>query len=147
MFQYAYKHTFMKERIILFLFLLFGLTANAQNTISVASFKLIENDLTATTHGTEVKDQNGNTCALIKVQTTQTGFTFDVGMMGVMKTEQHTGEIWVYVPFGVKHISIHHQQLGHLNDYYFPCSIESGRTYRMELVSGKVETIVKETVQ
>ena len=142
MFQYAYKHTFMKERIILFLFLLFELTANAQNNISVASFKLIENDLTATTHGTEVKDQNGNTCALIKVQTTQTGFTFDVGMMGVMKTEQHTGEIWVYVPFGVKHISIHHQQLGHLNDYYFPCSIEKGRTYRMELVSGKVEIVV-----
>lgn len=115
--------------------------ANGQS-LSVASFKLVENDLTAITHGTEVKDQNGNTCALIKVQTTQTGFTFDVGMMGVMKTEQHMGEIWVYVPFGVKHISIHHQQLGHLNDYYFPCSIESGRTYRMELVSGKVEIVV-----
>ena len=131
----------MKRYLVLFLGLVIGLMANGQS-LSVASFKLVENDLIAITHGTEVKDQNGNTCALIKVQTTQTGFTFDVGMMGVMKTEQHTGEIWVYVPFGVKHISIHHQQLGHLNDYYFPCSIESGRTYRMELVSGKVEIVV-----
>ena len=133
----------MKRYFTLLLFLALGLATRAQS-LSVASFKLLENDLTAITHGTEVLDQNGNTCALLKIQTSQTGFAFDVGMMGITKTEQHTGEIWVYVPFGVKHISIHHQHLGHLNDYYFPCSIEKGRTYRMELVSGNVVPVVEQ---
>ncbi len=133
------RHTF-----ILLLALFAALSAMAQNSIGVASFQLIENDLTPILQGTEVLDQNGNTCALLKIQTSQTGFTFDVGVMGITKTEQHTGEIWVYVPFGVKHISIHHQHLGHLNDYYFPCSIEKGRTYRMELISGTVNPIVDE---
>ena len=114
----------MKTRLTLILLVAMFATfsAKAQNKLSVASFQLIENDLEPILN--EVKDQNGNTCALLKIQTSQMGFTFDVGSLGVTKTEQHTGEIWVYVPFGVRRISIHHQQLGHLNDYYFPCSIE-----------------------
>ena len=136
----------MKRKLFLILSLFLGLMANAQNNISVASFRLAETDLDANTHGTQVLDQNGNTCALIKVETTQTGFAFDVGMMGITKVEQHTGEIWVYVPFGVKHITIQHQQLGTLRDYYFPCPIQEARTYIMQLTTGTVETIVKETI-
>ena len=99
----------MRNSILLICFLILTITAKAQNNISVASFRLAENDLTANLQGTQVLDQNGNTCALIKVETTQTGFAFDVGIMGITKVEQHTGEIWVYVPFGVKHITIQHQ--------------------------------------
>ena len=87
------------------LFLFFMLTcfcASAQ--IAVASFSLLENDLTANTSGTMVTDQNGDKCALIKVETTQTGFTFNAGQLGVTKTEQHPGEIWVYVSAGVRRI-------------------------------------------
>ena len=100
------------------LFLFFMLTcfcASAQ--IAVTSFSLLENDLTANTSGTMVTDQNGDKCALIKVETTQTGFTFNAGQLGVTKTEQHPGEIWVYVPAGVRRISISHPQLGVLRDY------------------------------
>ena len=137
-----------KKYIFIFLMALFAtICAKAQNSIGVASFRLAETDLDANTHGTQVLDQNGHTCALIKVETTQTGFAFDVGMMGITKVEQHTGEIWVYVPFGVKHITIQHQQLGTLRDYYFPCPIQEARTYIMQLITGTVETIVKETVQ
>ncbi len=137
----------MKKRHVFFLLIaLFAvLSAKAQN-IGVASFRLAEFDLTANTHGTQVLDQNGNTCALIKVETTQTGFAFDVGMMGITKVEQHTGEIWVYVPFGVKHITIQHQQLGTLRDYYFPCPIQEARTYIMQLTTGRVNTFVEEEV-
>ena len=138
----------MREKyILIFLMALFAaVSAKAQN-IGVASFRLAENDLTANLQGTQVLDQNGNTCALIKVETTQTGFAFDVGIMGITKVVQHTAEIWVYVPFGVKHITIQHQQLGTLRDYYFPCPIQEARTYIMQLTTGTVETIVKETVQ
>ena len=136
-----------KKYIFILLMALFAaICAKAQNSIGVASFRLAETDLDANTHGTQVLDQNGHTCALIKVETTQTGFAFDVGMMGITKVEQHTGEIWVYVPFGVKHITIQHQQLGTLRDYYFPCPIQEARTYIMQLITGTVSTIVESDV-
>ena len=136
----------MRNSILLICFLILTITAKAQNNISVASFRLAENDLTANLQGTQVLDQNGNTCALIKVETTQTGFAFDVGIMGITKVVQHTAEIWVYVPFGVKHITIQHQQLGTLRDYYFPCPIQEARTYIMQLTTGKVTTVVEENL-
>ena len=76
--------------------------------MSVESFKLDETDLTANLAGTTVLDQNGEKCALIKIFTTETGFSFDVGSLGVVKTEQKVGEIWVYVPFGIKKIVLSH---------------------------------------
>ena len=78
-----------------FSFILLSLDVNGQN-ISVSSFKLIENDLTANTTGTMESDQNGETAALIKVVTSETGFSFDGGMVGIVKTKQEVGEIWVY---------------------------------------------------
>ena len=101
----------MKKLYVLFVIMALATAAWAQDKISVASFKLLDNDLTAITHGTEVKDQNGQTCALIKVETTQTGFSFDFGMMAPMKIEQKVGEIWVYIPYGVKRVTIQHQLL------------------------------------
>ena len=94
------------RRIILLTFMLFAFAGAFAQNISVADFYYAENDLTARTHGTSEEDQNGNICALIKVKTTEKGtWTFDVGMLGVWKTEMqnaaHAAEIWVYVPFGV----------------------------------------------
>ena len=90
-------------------------------------------------------DQNGNLCALIKVENTLNGFSFNVGSLGVTAVRRVGGEIWVYVPFGVKRITISHPQLGVLRDYPFPCPIERGRTYIMKLTSGSVRTIIEET--
>ena len=139
----------MKKFYLSLFLLIFGLLAQAQN-ISVKDFYYAENDLTARTHGTLEEDQNGNLCALIKVETTEKGlWTFDVGMMGVRKTEMqnaaHSAEIWVYVPFGITWISIQHEQLGKLNRYNFPCNIEKGCTYIMQLTTGKVNILVEET--
>ena len=114
----------------------------AAQSLSVTDFKPLPNDLTANMAGTQVKDQNGEVAALIKVVTTQTGFTFEGGMAGIVKTQQRTGEIWVYVPHGIKKITILHQALGVLRDYYFPCAIEAARTYEMTLASGEVRTVV-----
>ena len=121
------------------------LMAGAQN-ISVASFKLLENDLTANTTGTIERDQNGEVAALIKVVTTEQGFVFDGGMTGIVKTKQGVGEIWVYVPHGIKRITVQHPQLGVLRDYYFPIAIEKGKTYEMKLTTGKVETVVTHAI-
>ncbi len=132
--------------ILLILSVLLVSKANAQE-ISVSSFQLLENDLTANTYGTMQKDHNGEVAALIKIPTTVQGFTFDGGMVGIVKTEQHVGEIWVYVPHGIKRISIFHQQLGYLRDYYFPIPIDKARTYEMKVVTAQVQTITNVTVQ
>ena len=124
---------------------LFSLEAGAQN-LAVESFVLAETDLTANMEGTIVRDQNGEKCALIKVETTQKGFTFDVGILGVTSVVERTGEIWVYVPFGIRKITIQHPELGTLRDYALPCAIEKGRTYILKLIAGTVKTIVEHKV-
>lgn len=61
----------MKRLSLLILFaVLLALPALSQQ-ISVESFTQLENDLTANTAGTMKKDQNGKTCALIKVVTSE----------------------------------------------------------------------------
>ena len=132
----------MKRYIGILLFLI-SISCYSQ-TMSVSSFKLLETDLDANTPGSSEKDQNGETAALIKVVTTQTGFTFDGGSLGIVKTKQTPGEIWVYIPRGAKKITIKHPQLGVLRDYYFTCPIEAARTYEMVLVTGSVQTIVNQ---
>ena len=129
-------------RGILSLLLVLCAQITLAQSISVESFRLLENDLTANTHGTMEKDFNGETAALIKVMTTEQGFAFDGGMVGIVKTKQGIGEIWVYVPHGIKKITIQHPQLGILRDYYFQIPIEKARTYEMKLTTGRVETIV-----
>lgn len=123
--------------------LICSLIVGAQS-ISVSSFRLLENDLDANTAGTMERDQNGEVAALIKVVTTQTGFSFDGGALGIVKTVQKPGEIWVYVPRGLKKITISHPQLGVLRDYYLPMTVASARTYEMILVTGTVETTVRQ---
>ena len=95
----------MKKCTLVLITILFCLSAIGQS-ISVSSFRNLETDMTANTTGTMEKDQNGEVAALIKVVTTQTGFTFDGGSLGIVKTKQTPGEIWVYVPRGAKKITI-----------------------------------------
>ena len=83
----------MKRTIIILLVNLFCVLLQAQ-TINVKSFRMLDNDLTANTNGTYELDQNGEKAALIKVVTNQTGFSFDCGSLGVVKTMQKPSEIW-----------------------------------------------------
>jgi uncharacterized protein (TIGR02145 family) len=114
--------------------------------ISVKSFRLLESDLDARVHF-PLKDQNGDPCAIIKVVTTEKGFSFDGGTMGIMKTIEKPSEIWVYVPWGIKRISFFHPQLGQLRDYMIPVHVEKATVYELVLISGKVVTTVEETIQ
>lgn len=130
-----------KSRICLLAVILAVLSAisvNAQE-ITVTDFYLDEHDLTANRY--PVEDQNGEKCALIRVQTTQKGFVFDVGSAGITKVEDDKpGEIWLWVPFGIKNISIRHEKLGSLPKYSFPIAIKKARVYIMKITHEKVFT-------
>ena len=134
------------KKILLFLFIqLFATILFAQNIV-VESFRYDETDLDANLEGTIVYDQNGEKCALIKVRSTPyaDGFTFDVGSLGIMKTVTKDTETWVYVPHGVRKISIHHKQLGFLEGYDLGMSVKKASTYILSLRVGRVQTIVEE---
>ena len=99
--------------------------------MKVVEFKLLENDLTANTRGTEKMDQNGERAALIKIQTPERGFTFDGGSLGIVATEEHAGEIWLYVPRRAQKLIVQHPAFGVMRDFFYPISVSGGRTYEM----------------
>lgn len=133
---------------LLTLFLVFALTGTLlaqEPQLNVKSFRKLESDLDARVNEPK-KDQNGDLCAILKIVTTQKGFTFDCGQIGIIKTVQKPAEIWVYVPYGVKRLTISHPQLGILRDYLIPENIERASVYELVLISGAVVTTVQEMI-
>lgn len=122
----------MKRGVLLLCLLCFVYCLQAQNLV-VHNFVFLEDDLTANTEGSIVKDQNGKKCALIKVKTSIVGLNFDVGSLGVVKTESKTGETWVYVPEGVKRITISHRRFGIVRDYDIGQTLKQAKTYSLVL--------------
>lgn len=134
------------KKLAILTFLLFAFTAAFAQSISVKSFKALPMDLTVSSLEGKRVDQNGDVAALIKVVTTETGFVFEGGTLGIVDTKQTPGEVWVWVPRAARKITIKHPKLGVLRDYYYPMEIEAERTYEMVLTTAKIETIVKEEV-
>ena len=137
--------TYTLRRAMLMLLAFVATTLSAQN-ISVASFRLLDKDMAAITSGTQKYDQNGDAAALIRVVTTETGFVFETGSAGIVEVEEKVGEIWVYVSYGTKRLTIMHKELGVLRDYNIPVSIQKARTYEMVLTTGRIETVVTHAV-
>ena len=131
----------MKHFISLLLLLAVSVSSVAQ-TMSITEFRPDESDMTANTAGTIVIDQNGDKAALIKIETTEFGFSFDTGFLGIVKTVQHTGEIWLYVPEGVKRISISHPRYEKIRDYDLGMTVKKAKTYVMKLNVKKSATDV-----
>ena len=125
--------------ITLFIFSVVLQSLSAQH-ISVESFVPAINDMDARIN--PKRDQNGELAALIKVITTETGFSWEAGMLGIVATEQKVSEIWVYIPRGSQRITIKHPQLGQLRNYAYPIPIEAATVYEMRLVTGRIETTV-----
>ncbi len=134
----------MKGTFVFIIFIFSTLFLFSQN-IAVQSFRPLENDLEALVRNPVIDMSNGEKAALIKVVTTETGFDFGGGQLGIVKVVYKTAEIWVYVPAKLKAITIAHPKYGQLPGryYVFPVPIESAKVYEMILVTGRIETTVK----
>lgn len=130
------------KKLLLFAFIALSQAVWADG-ISVLGFRLLETDLTANTRGTEKRDQNGDKAALIKIVTPERGFLFNGGSLGIVGTEEKAAEIWLYVPPRAQKLTITHQVFDILRDYYYPVSIQGGRTYEMllDIGTGRYVTI------
>ena len=115
-------------RHLLFSFIIYHLSlcfAEAQD-FSIDHFRENTMDMTAATSG--VKDLNGNMAALIRFAVRDDKFDFDANL-GVLKKEQRTGEIWLFVPQGTRRITISHPVLGVLRGYELPAVMKAKSTY------------------
>ena len=117
-----------KLKHLLVALLMLPLAGMAQE-IKIEDFQKLERDMSART--AKVKDVNGDLCALLKIETTEKGFEFSG--CNIEKTEQKTGEIWLFASPGVKFITIKHKDFGVLRNYQFPQSIESDVVYQIKL--------------
>lgn len=97
--------------------------------VTVASFKALPNDVSAFI--SPVRDLNGEACALVKV-VAPSEFAFSTPL-GIVKREDKTGEIWLWLPQGTKTLTIKHPQWGVIRDYKLPDKLESRMTYEMRL--------------
>ena len=134
----------MKQAFLVIFLSIFAISLSAQN-LSVKSFRYLESDMDARIHYTK-KDVNGDVCAIIKVVTPETGFSWDVGSLGIVSAERKTGEYWLYVPWGVKAITIKHDKFGVLRNFVLPIPVEKASVYEMVLITAKIRTIIEESV-
>ena len=107
-----------KTLSILFLSLL-CLPALGQN-FTVTDFEESLQDVIST----NVKDKNGNDCAIIKFSTQDKGFTVD----NALSSFENTGDLYIYVPEGTEVLTIRHRVHRTLL-YRIPIHIQSGCHY------------------
>lgn len=92
----------MKQTVLFLLLAIVGtFTASAQE-LSVKSFEVKTNDLSARTQNRQ--DNNGNDCALVKVLLASPGAVFSGNVVGDVKYD--TSEYWVYMPQGSKRLTV-----------------------------------------
>lgn len=107
-----------KTIVTLFLSLIYG-TSLAQN-FTVTDFQESLQDVIST----NVKDKNGNDCAIIKFSTEDKGFTID----NAINSFENIGDLYVYLPEGTDAITIRHRVHRTLF-YHIPIHIQSGCHY------------------
>ena len=121
------------RKILLSFFMLFAVMSTVfGQKLTVESFKLASNDITAQSHPR--KDLNNLNCALVKVGIALDGVKFDGSIMG--EPIQKLGEYWVYMPKGVSMLQVLHKNYTPLmvNFYdYGVGKVESGMTYVLTL--------------
>ena len=92
----------MINRILILLTLFLSPLVSIAQELSVKTFEVRTNDLSARTQSRQ--DNNGNDCALVKVQLAASGAKFEGNVVGDVKYD--TSEYWVYMPQGSKRLTI-----------------------------------------
>lgn len=131
------KQKLTKLFLMLVVMMLASIDAHAQKTMDVSKFSRLDNDLMARVTK-PVRDQDeGKLCALVRVVTNLSDLQFRADALGIVKQESHTGEYWLYVPYGARSLSFTCQGYYPLV-YQYSLPIEEGTVYELRL--GSYET-------
>lgn len=116
-------NSFLENGIVLIL-LSFTFRISAQE-IKVTEFRSAPRDISARENA--VLDANGDACALIKTRTGLQNITFSSDL-GIIRSENHEGEYWLWVSPNTSHIKIVADGVGNL-EYKLPTMAEEYSVY------------------
>lgn len=138
------------RKVSLLMLLFFGIAfvVNSQTNNSAINIKGImkdEADISARTGDGVKVNPNGVNMAIIKINSRDTGFEFDVGVQKPI-VEYKMGEIWVYVNPGTRWFSLAHRKYGKSVNYNIPIRIESSMVYVLDVEFKDVDGKVVESV-
>lgn len=128
------RQTILNYAMVLMMAVLTVTTANAQKTMDVSKFTRMDNDLMARVTKPVRDTDEGKLCALIRVVTPLTDLEVRADALGIVQQEKHTGELWLYVPYGAKSLSFSHEGYFPLL-YQYALPIEEGTVYELDLAS------------
>ena len=137
------------RRVLLLATLLMAFSggAMAQKQIKILSCDLDPNDMDAKVYFPE-KDNDDNPAALIKVQQNIPDLVVKLGSLDAVKIDNnHTGETWVYVPKGVRRITLLSNVSGNSDEFNFPTTIEPEKVYIMKVVAEGANVRVLQDVE
>lgn len=124
----------LKRLVTLLVFGVLSISVHAQKTMDVSGFTRDDADMMARiTKPVRDKDE-GKLCALIRVETGLKDLEVHADALGIVEREEHTGEVWLYVPYGAKSLSFYHEGYFSLL-YQYEIPIEEGVVYKLRLVS------------
>lgn len=126
----------MKQKLLKLLTILllggFSTTTNAQKTMDVLDFTRDDADMMAKITKPVHDGDKGKLCALIRVETGLKDLEIRADALGIVQKEEHTGEVWLYVPYGAKTLSFYHEGYFSLV-YQYEMPIEEGIVYKLRL--------------
>lgn len=126
------KQSVLKSVMVLLMAVTSIVAADAQKTMDVSKFTRLDNDLMArVTKPVRDKDE-GKLCALIRVVTTLSDLEVRADALGIVQQEKHSGELWLYVPYGARSLSFSHEGYYPLL-YQYAEKIEEGTVYELRL--------------
>lgn len=126
------------KKIITLIFTIFSICSLSAQKLYMCDFNHLVDDISAAIE--QVKDANGDPCALIKVGTTALNPSFDGP---VVKAIKRGGEYWVYVVQETDYLNI-------TSDNYLPVraefqSVQSNNTYELMLCEDKSKPQMRST--
>ncbi len=127
----------MRQKILLLaisFIVAMGFSSSAQKTMDVQKFTRLDNDLTARVTKPVKDHDEGKLCALIKVVTNIPEIEVRPDALGIVQEEKHTGELWLYVPYGARNLTFASEGFFPVI-YQYPEVISEGTVYELRLSS------------
>ena len=126
------------KKVITLIFTILSICSLSAQKLYMCDFNHLSDDISAAIE--QVKDANGDPCALVKVGTTALNPSFDGP---VVKAIKRGGEYWVYVVHGTDYLNI-------TSDNYLPVraefqSVQSNNTYELMLCEDKSKPQMRST--
>lgn len=126
------------KKVITLIFTILSICSLSAQKLYMCDFNHLSDDISAAIE--QVKDANGDPCALVKVGTTALNPSFDGP---VVKAIKRGGEYWIYIVHGTDYLNI-------TSDNYLPVraefqSVQSNNTYELMLCEDKSKPQMRST--